>query len=114
MFDTSNFDENFKRLLPIGENKKVSGIFKDKLGGMILKEVVALRPKTWPYLIDGYDDGDYEKNNIINKKAKGIKEAVTKNIIKFEHFKECLFNKKLSENRNKHLEVTSRSTPYRN
>ena len=49
-FDTSNYDENDKRPLPIGKNKKVPGLFKDELGGKIIKEVVALRPKTWSYL----------------------------------------------------------------
>ena len=28
-FDTSNYDENYKRPLPIGKNKKVIGLFKD-------------------------------------------------------------------------------------
>ena len=28
-FDTSNYDENDKRPLPIGKNKKVIGLFKD-------------------------------------------------------------------------------------
>ena len=42
-FDTSNYDKNDKRLLPIGKNKKVPGLFKDELGGKILAEVVALR-----------------------------------------------------------------------
>ena len=60
-FDTSNYDKNDKRPLPIGKNKKVPGLFKDELGGKIIKEVVALRPKTWLYLIDGYDDDDYKK-----------------------------------------------------
>ena len=32
-FGTSNFDENDKRTLPIGKNKKVPGLFKDELGG---------------------------------------------------------------------------------
>ena len=32
-FDTSNYDENNKRLLPIGKNKKVIGLFKDELRG---------------------------------------------------------------------------------
>ena len=32
-FDTSNFDKNDKRPLPIGKNKKVPGLFKDELGG---------------------------------------------------------------------------------
>ena len=38
-FDTSNYDENKngKRLLPIVENKKVIGRFKDELGGKIMK-----------------------------------------------------------------------------
>ena len=49
-FDTSNVDENDKRPLPIGENKKGPSLFKDELGGKIVKEVVARRPKTWSYL----------------------------------------------------------------
>ena len=60
-FDTSNYDKNDKRPLPIGKNKKVPGLFKDELGGKIIKEVVVLRAKTYAYLIDGYGDGDYEK-----------------------------------------------------
>ena len=51
-FDTSNCDKNDKRPLPIGKNKKVSGLFKDELGGKIMTEVVALRPKTYSYLMD--------------------------------------------------------------
>ena len=41
-FDTSNYDKNNKRPLPIGKNKKVLGLFKDELGGKIITEVVAL------------------------------------------------------------------------
>ena len=41
--DTSNYDENDRRPLPIGVNKKVIGIVKDKLGGKIMKELCALR-----------------------------------------------------------------------
>ena len=37
-FDTSNYDENDKRPLPIGENKRATGFFKDELGGKIMKE----------------------------------------------------------------------------
>ena len=36
-YDTSNYDENDKRPLPIGKNKKVIGLFKDELGGRIMK-----------------------------------------------------------------------------
>ena len=41
--DTSNYDENDRRPLPIGVNKKVIGIVKDKLDGEIMKELCALR-----------------------------------------------------------------------
>ena len=69
-FDTSNYDENDKRPLPIGKIKKVIGLFKDELGGKILEEFCALRAKTCAYLINGYNDDDYDKKKIINKKAK--------------------------------------------
>ena len=36
-FDTSNYDNNDKRPLPIGMNKKVVGLFKVDLGGKIIK-----------------------------------------------------------------------------
>ena len=68
-FDTSNYDKNDKRPLPIGKNKKVPGLFKDELGGKIITEVVALRPKTYAYLTD---DGSN------HKKAKGTKKCVIK------------------------------------
>ena len=42
------------------KNKKVPGLFKDELGGRIVVEFVGIRPKTWAYLIDGYEDDDYE------------------------------------------------------
>ena len=35
-FDTSNYDKDDKRPLPIGRNKKVVGLFKDELGGKIM------------------------------------------------------------------------------
>ena len=39
-FDTSNHDEDDKRPLLIGENKKVIGLFKHELGGKIMMEFV--------------------------------------------------------------------------
>ena len=65
-FDTSNYDKNDKRPLPIGKNKKVPGLFKDELGGKIMTEVVALRPKAYAYLDDEH------------KKSKGTKRCVIK------------------------------------
>ena len=35
-FNTSNYDSNDKRPLPIGKNKKVPGLFKDELGAKII------------------------------------------------------------------------------
>ena len=58
-FDTSNYDENDKRPLQIGVNKKVIGMFKDELGGKIMKEFCALRAKTHTYLME--DDGEMKK-----------------------------------------------------
>ena len=42
-FDTSNYDVD--RPLPKGKNKKVIGLMKHELGGGIITEFVALRPK---------------------------------------------------------------------
>ena len=69
-FDTSNFDYNDKRRLPIGKDKKVIGIFKDEFGVKIMYKFCALRAKTYAYLINGYNDDNYDKEKIINKKAK--------------------------------------------
>ena len=89
-FDTSNYVEcnsveNDKRPLPIVKNKKVPGLFKDELGEKIIAEIVALRPKTWAYLID---DGSEEK------KAKGTKKCVIKRRLMFENYTDGLFNEK--------------------
>ena len=61
-FDISNYKVD--RPLPKGMNKKVIGLMKDELEGKIIKEFVALRPKTYSYLTD---------DDTIHKKAKGIK-----------------------------------------
>ena len=45
-FDTSDYNKDDKRPLPIGKNKKVIGLFKDELGGKNMKEFVGLRAKT--------------------------------------------------------------------
>ena len=58
-FDTSNYDEDDKRPLPIGKNEKVIGLFKDELGGKIIIEFVRLRAKTYSYLMD--DNSEHKK-----------------------------------------------------
>ena len=78
-FDTSNYEVN--RPLPTGKNKKVIGLMKDELGGKIITEFVALRPKTYSYLTDDCKE---------NKKTKGTKKSVIKRMIKFKDYKNCL------------------------
>ena len=65
--------------------EKVIEMFKDELGGKIMKEFCALRAKTYRYLID--DDSE-------KKKAKGIKRCVIKRRLMFQNYKDSLFNNK--------------------
>ena len=58
-------------------------MFKDELGRKIMKEVCALRAKTYAYLMD--DDSN-------NKKAIGTKNCVIKREIMFENYTDSLFN----------------------
>ena len=83
-FDTSNYEVN--RPLPTRKNKKVIGLMKDELGGKIITEFVALRPKTYPYLTDDCKE---------DKKAKGTKTCVIKRKLKLNDYKDCLLNNKM-------------------
>ena len=60
-----------------------------------MTEFCALRAKTYSFLIDEYTDADYEKNKIINKKAKGTKKCIVKRELMFENYKDSLFNDKI-------------------
>ena len=80
-FDTSNYICN--RPLPINVNKKVVGLMKDELGGGIITEFVALRPKAYSYKTD---------DNIELKKAKRTKKCVINKILSFSDYKNCLFD----------------------
>ena len=77
-FDASNYEEDVKRPLPIGKNKKVIGLFKDESGGKIVIEFVRLRAKTWACL------------RMI--KAKGAKKCVIKRELMFQNYKDCQSN----------------------
>ena len=83
-FDSSNYEVN--RPLPTGKNKKVIGLMKDELGGKIMTEFVALRPKTYSYLMD-YGGSD--------KKANGTKKGVIKRRLKFNDYKDCLLSNEI-------------------
>ena len=63
-YDTSKYDKNDKKPLPIGRNKKVPGLFKDELGGKMMTKFVALRAKAYAYLDDDCSE---------NKKSKSTK-----------------------------------------
>ena len=76
-FDTSGY---CNRPLPIGKNKKVIGLMKDELGGEIMKEFFALRPKMYSYRVGSSEP----------KKCKGIKKCVVKKTITFNDYKKCL------------------------
>ena len=82
-FDTSNYDEKNERPLPIGNNKKVMGRFKDELGGKIMTEFCALKAKACADKLD--DDTGI-------KKAKGAKKCVVKREITFKNYTDALFN----------------------
>ena len=75
-------------------NKKVICLFKDELGGKIMEVFCGIRGKAYAYLINGYNDDDYDKEKIINKKAKGIKKCITKRRTMFEKYTDRLFNDK--------------------
>ena len=59
---------------------------KDELGGKIMIDSVALRPKTYSYLMD---DGNE------HKRAKGTKKCIIKREIKLKNYKDCLFKNKI-------------------
>ena len=80
-FDTSNY--TFDRPLLTGVNKKVIGLMKDELGGDIITEFVALRPKAYSYITNDF---------IEMKKAKGTKKCVVNKMLRFEDYKKCLFS----------------------
>ena len=79
---TSGYSKTDFRQLPIGLNEKVIGLMKDELGGKIMTEFAALRPKLFSHKkVDGVED----------KKCKGIKKCVVKKTLTFEDYKTCLF-----------------------
>ena len=84
-FYTLNFDQDDKTPLPIGKNK-INGLFKDKLGGKIMKEFVGLRQKTRTCLMDADSE---------HKKGKGTKKCVIKRGLMFKNYADCLLNNKI-------------------
>ena len=88
-FDTSNNEGEcnvFDRPFPTGKKEKVIGLMKDEFGGTIMTEFVALRLKSYSYLMDDV---------IVIKKAKGTKKCVIKRILKINDYKNCLLNNEI-------------------
>ena len=83
-FDTSNYEVN--RPLSTGKNKKVIGLMKDELGGKIMTEFAAFRPKAYSCLMDDGNSG---------KKAKEAKECVIKRMLKLNDYKDCLLKNEI-------------------
>ena len=59
-----------------------------------MEEFVGIKQKTYACLIDGYEDDDYDKNKIINKKVKGTKKSVIKRR-NVQNSTDSLFNDKI-------------------
>ena len=85
-FDTSSHAEDDKIPLPIGKNKKLIGLFKDKLGGKIIKEFVGFRAKTYEYLMDDDSENEIGKETI---------KCTIERILKFNDYKDCQSNDKI-------------------
>ena len=85
-FDTSKYKKDNNRPLPIGINEGVLGKLKDELKGKIMTEFIALRAKTYAYLLD--DDSEH-------KKAKGTKKCIIKRELTFKNYKDSLLNNEI-------------------
>ena len=75
------------KLIDLYQREKIKSnwINGSEFGGKIIKEFVALRPKTYSYLTDDCEE---------DKKAKGTKKCVIKKELKFDNYKDCLLNNK--------------------
>ena len=86
--DTSGYPKDHP--LYSEENKKVIGKFKDELNGKIMNEVVFLKSKAYSYTLTDLSE---------EKKLKGIGKTTINKDIKFDDYKDCLFNNKTKMNK---------------
>ena len=84
IMDFSNYPKD--HFLHSKLNEKVIGKFKDELPGLIIEEFIGLKPKLYSIL---YDEGKFQNA------AKGVQKAVIKKHINHEHYRNCLFKKKV-------------------
>ena len=91
LFDYSDYHEKSPYFYK--KNKKVIGKFKDEAKGIIITEFVGLRSKMYSYKKDVPEHRINEPGMKIEPKtAKGIKKNVIENDLKFNNYKETLFN----------------------
>jgi hypothetical protein len=88
-FDTSNFPKS--HFLYSKTNKAVCGSMKFEHGNIIIKSVCALRSKMYSFTF-----GETNQEQIC---AKGIPFVVQKNELKFENYKKCLFQNKITKHK---------------
>ena len=85
-FDTSAYDKNDNRPLPIGKNKNVIAKFKDELNGKIMTKLCFPASKRYEFLLDDNDEC---------KKAKGTKKCVIKKYLNLRIIKSQYLKRKL-------------------
>ena len=86
-FDTSNFSPTHELYSP--HNRCVTGKIKFETADEFIREVCALRTKMYSFTI-----GDKEK-----KVAKGVPASVQSKALKFETYKNCLFNRQTTRHK---------------
>lgn len=86
--DTANLPRDYPSHTDL--RRKVPGYFSDESDGATILEFVALRAKSYSYIIDRPVDN-------VRIKAKGIRGHVVKHHMSFEDHKKCLFATEVDE-----------------
>ena len=81
-----NTKKDDNKPLPTGIIENMLRKFKDELKGKTMTESIALRAKTYAYLLD--DDSEH-------KKAKGTKKCIIKRELTFKNYKDSLLNNEI-------------------
>ena len=81
-FHTSNYKEEHPSGLPVGLNKKLPRMMKDKMAGGVIVQYVGLRSKL---------HGMMSLDGKVKKRAKGVPKSVVKKSVNFDHYRRCLF-----------------------
>ncbi|XP_033729639.1 uncharacterized protein LOC117318793 [Pecten maximus] len=95
LFDTSDYNKTHP--LYNLKNKKTLGKMKDETHGNAIHAFVGLKAKMYSYTYNTMTekDGTEVMTHVESKKAKGIKKYVIENHTRFEHYKECLLDRKV-------------------